>query len=333
MILWKMDYFTLMAYHLQRPPKGILILKGQRESIDKAWQAIVEQARLNPHMIYPLVVEGGEEMKRVAEWVDLTIKADDVQFIEYRNELRRSIGAVYGVMPIFQADIARGQGLANEGLQITVTNRVVEDYQSIYNGRVLDWLVKQLGIREWKLVLRPHEEKDLAAAIQRFSMRIQNARAMKELGFIVRMKETIDGIDFDFEEPPDKDEIATELAAYLRKQGIAISERDVMKLLLQLISGGKGATSPLSSVQSESGEGRIVGVVQGGNIVPISESQMEGEPEHQRPRMTEQRFEGEVPARRGKTTKKKVGRKKKRGRKKGSTKNGSNTKVHKETAT
>jgi len=202
MVLMKMDYFVLTSYHLQRTPKGILILRGNRESIAKAWKDLEEKARLNPNMVYPLAVEGTDltASKRVAEWIDMTVKSQEIDFIAYREELRRTIGALYGVQPIFQGDLSTGAGLTNQGLQITVTNRAVEMEQRLVNEKILKWICEQLGVSDWLIQLKPHEEKDLQAQIHRELMRIQKAERLVALGYKAKMKETEDGIDFDFEE-------------------------------------------------------------------------------------------------------------------------------------
>jgi hypothetical protein len=90
--LIKMDFFILTAYHLERPPKGVLVLRGQMESIQKAWHRLQEEARNNPHMIYPFVVEGADKAPRIAEWIDLSFSAKDIEFIQYREEIRRTVG-------------------------------------------------------------------------------------------------------------------------------------------------------------------------------------------------------------------------------------------------
>jgi len=89
LILMKMDFFILQAYNLQRPPKGVLVMKGTRESIQKAWDKAKDEARMNPHMIYPIIIEPTDDTdtKTVAEWVDFSYKSTDVDMIEYRNEL------------------------------------------------------------------------------------------------------------------------------------------------------------------------------------------------------------------------------------------------------
>jgi hypothetical protein len=197
--LIKMDFFILTAYHLERPPKGVLVLRGQMESIQKAWHRLQEEARNNPHMIYPFVVEGADKAPRIAEWIDLSFSAKDIEFIQYREEIRRTTGSLWGVMPIFQGDTSAGVGLANEGLQIVVTNRAVEREQTLFNEKVLPWLMKQMGVSDWEYQLIPNEGRDVVARIQRETMRIANAERMAALGYRPVAIKTDDGIDFYYE--------------------------------------------------------------------------------------------------------------------------------------
>jgi hypothetical protein len=75
-------------------------------------------------------------------------------------------------MPIFQGDTSAGVGLANEGLQIVVTNRAVEREQTLFNEKVLPWLIRQMGVSDWEYQLIPNEGRDVVARIQRETMRI-----------------------------------------------------------------------------------------------------------------------------------------------------------------
>ncbi len=199
LLLMKMDRYMLAAYSLQRSPKGLLILRGRIDSIERAWEQLKQKAMENPNMIYPLVIEGASDDsgKRVVEWVDFGLKPDEMEWTEVRNEMRKQIGARFGVMPLFQGDLSIGGGLNNEGLQITVTNRTIETSQTVWNA-VLDWLSKQLGYSDWKFELAPNEEKDLKAEIERERMRIENARIMKDLGYEPVLVEGLDGIDFTY---------------------------------------------------------------------------------------------------------------------------------------
>ena len=225
-ILMKMDFFMLSAYHLERPPKGLLLMKGNRESIDKAWRRLQEEARTNPHMIYPLVVDGSKDIKNVMEWLDLTLKSDDINFIEFRDELRRTIGALWGVMPIFHGDTSAGMGLANEGLQILVTNRAVEVEQGIFNDKVFPWLCRNIGVTDWTYKCVPNEGRDQVAKLQREKMRIDNANALQAMGYIAEAKLTEDGIDFEIIDPETQEEVPSNTRMTFRKP---VSTREMQR--------------------------------------------------------------------------------------------------------
>lgn len=201
MILIKMDEYVLYSYSVRRPPAGLLIVRGNPSKVYKMWKRIEEERRKNPFSLIPFAIDNPNLMKstKPAEYIDMSYKADDINFIEYRNELRRSIGAVFGVMPLFQADYSTGVGLANEGLQITVTNRVLDMEQEMINNGLLAWITKQLNIDDYVIQLVPHEEKDMKARIERELLRIQKAKGMKELGYKAIKIDTEDGIDFKFE--------------------------------------------------------------------------------------------------------------------------------------
>ena len=203
LILLKMDYFVLTAYHLQRPPKMLLFIKMNPETVEKAWKKAMLEAERNPHMIYPFAVEGLKDVKNIVEKVDLSIKPADVDFIQYREELRKSIGAAWGVMPIFTGE-SGGQGLGNEGIQILVTNRTVKVEQQLFNEKILPWLCKTIGIRDWLIQLVPNEGRDIVARIQREQMRLQIAQQMNALGYKPVAKMTEDGLDFDYFEVTDE---------------------------------------------------------------------------------------------------------------------------------
>ena len=121
---------------------------------------------------------------------------EEMQFIEMRNEFVAKIGAVYGVMPLFQGDLSQSGGLNNEGLQITVTNRAVEDGQGVFNDGYYTWLLEQLEITDYTLTLEPSEEKDEMADQQLMQAKIQNATLMQGMGYEVTLNEDQ---EFEFE--------------------------------------------------------------------------------------------------------------------------------------
>jgi len=133
----------------------------QNLSVLKAiWQSLKEEAKKDPHSISPMILENKEGVGKAVEWINLMNPLQDMQFIESRNEMRRQIGAIYGVMPLFSGDISQAGGLNNESQQLTVTNRSVELGQKIYNEKVFPWILKQFKINTYELELLEPEEKD-----------------------------------------------------------------------------------------------------------------------------------------------------------------------------
>ncbi len=115
--------------------------------------------------------------------------------------------SIYGVMPLFQADLSGSGGLNNEGLQITVTNRAIQDGQGVFNEGFYPWLLEQLGVTDYKLILNPSEEKDEMAEQQLIAQKMTNAKLMQSMGFDIIFNEEE---DFEFEpteevvEPPEQ---------------------------------------------------------------------------------------------------------------------------------
>ena len=297
MILMRMDYYVFTAYQLQRPPQGVLVIKGREEEVYRQWQFLMEVARNNPHMIWPLVLPVDEKTAKakLIEWLDLSYKAQDIDFIQYREEIWRKVGAIWGVMPLFQADLSTGSGLANQGLQLTVTNRAVEKEQSIFNNKVLRWLVKQLGVTDWIIQLRPHEEKDLKAQIEREMMRTDLAYKVKGLGYQPVMKEGPDGIDWKFVPMSAEEMLRNALKEYAKEKGLRDEQISEILSMIENFNNEEKINEVVENSNDETDE--IVGVVgEGGKVEPAKDNgRMEaphGAPEGWVTRAENQGFEG-----------------------------------------
>lgn len=206
--LMNQDKYIMDYYAKQRPPRGLLFVNTSNvSSLKKAWGVMLEMFKQNPHMIPPIAVENDKGTKgKFVEFIDFMRTLDEMQFIEMRQEYRQVIGGLFGVMPIFQGDLSQGGGLNNEGLEITITNRAMEFGQGIWNNEVYPWIMKQLGITDYKLELNPSEEKDEAADIDLKIKKATLAQSMQAIGYDVTY--TDEG-EFEFD-PVDEPIIAPE---------------------------------------------------------------------------------------------------------------------------
>ncbi len=179
-----MDKYIMELYDGQRPPKaGLFFQTSNQAGLKAAWDDAKQRADENPHM--PIVmavpdgVAGGESF---VKFIDFMKGLDELQHTDMRNEYRRQMGAVYGVEPVFQGDISTSGGLNNEGLQVTVTNRVVEFGQSIYNTHFWPGVLNAMGALGWIAHWNPNEEQDEMAAIQRQTASLDNGAKAVSLG-------------------------------------------------------------------------------------------------------------------------------------------------------
>ncbi len=182
--LMHQDKYIKDYYTKQRPPRGLLFVKTPNmSSLQKSWKWMLDMFKINPHMIPPIAIEGEKQGNQFVQFIDFMKSLDEMQFTSTRDEYRRTIGATYGVQPIYQNDVSTSGGLNNEGLQITVTNRAVEDGQNMYNTGYYPWVAKQLEVTDYIIELEPSEEQDEMAELERKSVEIQNARMMQAMGF------------------------------------------------------------------------------------------------------------------------------------------------------
>ena len=182
--LQQQDKYIMELYEGKRPPKGLLVFNTtNRDSLSDAWSEMLKRAKENPHLPAIIGMENKTNGSKVVDFIDFMKSLDELQYTEQREEFRRVLGAMYGVSPVFQADVSTGGGLNNEGLQITVTNDAIQDGQkNNYNTKILKRIVKELGASGWSLLLRPSEEQDEMARLVKQEQSLRNAELASRLG-------------------------------------------------------------------------------------------------------------------------------------------------------
>lgn len=182
LVLITQDDFIRKYYGDNKPPKGFMIFNTDNPSgLSKIMDEIRVKSAQNPHEIFPIPMHN-KSGARTVEYIDMSRTMQEMQYTENRNEFRNQIGAVYGVSPVFQNDISTSGGLNNEGLQITVTNRAIEDIQTMFNEHILPFVYNQLGITEWTITLNPSEEEDESFKLDLEFKELQNIKTRLEMG-------------------------------------------------------------------------------------------------------------------------------------------------------
>lgn len=202
--LMQMDRFLMTNYARGRSPRGFLAIRGTNfESLKAAWETLKEETRKDPHSINPMLIQDDKGSGNIAEFVDLMKPLTEMQYVESRNEMRRTIGGLYGVMPLFSGDIQQSGGLNNESTQFAVTNRAIEESQKIYNEKVFPWILETFGITDYQVVLAEPEERDEIEDVKRIAIKMENAVRMNQMGFDVTWNEEEE--EFTFSDKPTKE--------------------------------------------------------------------------------------------------------------------------------
>jgi len=184
MALSHMDEYIRKYFDKMRPPKGLLIIASRNyETFRKSWNALEQRAIEDPYMIHPLMVESEKGGRNMAQWLDFTGSLKELEFVAIRKELRQIIAASYGVLPLYYGEMPSGWN--QEGLQVTITNRMVSWSQSFLAKGFMDPLAKELGVTDWILRLKEGEETDRLREIQTEGVEIDNMTKLQQMGFEV----------------------------------------------------------------------------------------------------------------------------------------------------
>ena len=189
MSLSHMDEYIRKYFDKMRPPRGLLVIASRNyETFRKAWHSLEQRAIEDPYMIHPLLVESDKGGRQMAQWIDFTGSLKELQFIEIRKELRQIIGAAFGVLPLYFGELP--SGWANEGMQVTITNRAIKWGQDFLRSHIFDRLAREMQVFDWSLQLKEGEEADELRDLEIEAQEIQNNATLQQMGFNVKRDHT-----------------------------------------------------------------------------------------------------------------------------------------------
>ena len=183
MTLTAMDNYMYTAYQKRRTPKGIIsVTTDNLESMKSFWKTVDEKMERDPHYVPKVGIESASGRGGV-NWVKFMDTLEEMQYISVRDEMRNRIAAFYGVSAVFMIDNGKSGGLNNEGMQILVTNRAVEYGQKVFTDVIFPRMLREMGVKDWKMTLYPNEEEDEITRLRRDEMEANLAQRMMMLGY------------------------------------------------------------------------------------------------------------------------------------------------------
>jgi hypothetical protein len=178
--LWAYHYIekrTRAFYEQARAPGIMFIPTTNQDQLISTWLNMVEQIKQDPYTIP--VIGTAESAPTQANFIRL-LEDPNPNLIAVKAELRERISSRWGVTVTFVNDT--GPTADSKNL-ITVTDRTIGNKQNFYNSRLFKWIARQCHIKEHSLKCNPHVQQNELSKEQLFSMRVQNARGMLEMGY------------------------------------------------------------------------------------------------------------------------------------------------------
>ena len=204
-LLHQMQSWLWEHYALRRNPRVIVGLKGAKLNwVTTLANYLRSVAQTDPEAI-PMVGMPSES----DGWhvLDLDKPPKELQFVETRRTLASEAGAVWQVTPNYLQEPASG-GLAQEGLQVSMTEDVIHEGQQCYNDKPFPVLVEQdltrihPGIIDFELRLVPTREEDQARTDAQRKAAVEEATAMRAMGYEVKIEEQETKLRFSYSGTP-----------------------------------------------------------------------------------------------------------------------------------
>jgi len=207
--LTNMAEYIYRSYTEQHLPKGVLAIKTSNpDSAFEFWRDVDDKLRKDPHYIPKMFIEGeGQGSGSGMEFVKFMDTLEEMQYTPIRDEIRRTIAAMYGVTNIFMGDMGGVGGLNAESEQIQITNMSAESAMVIYNDTIIPKLMKWLNIQDWQYKLNSPFEEDNSIKLNEDIMKSQIAQSMLMMGFDVELDTTSKGLEFKYSGKAQKPEM------------------------------------------------------------------------------------------------------------------------------
>ena len=218
-----MDRFLYRYFFERRAPTGMIMTYTDDPQSLETERARVEAKMAEDPTYLPWIAVSQRTGRGRTDFVKLFHTLQEMDYLPVRNEIRDRIAAVYGVPQLYMNVIEGVGGISGQTQQLKVFNDVIQADQKLYNDLVFLKLMKAFGITDWRLELRPPEEKVEGQILQLAQQKVQIAAEMLQMGFKVELKpecEDMETLDFSF-------------------SGKAISQQEQMEAMQQAQAGAQ----------------------------------------------------------------------------------------------
>lgn len=197
-----MERFMKAYYDEMRMPRSAGFIPTRNSSqVQEVFKDAEDKNVAQRGQHFPIFTFDPGESRVPIQVVELAKLPAEMQYMEFMDFCYRRIGAAFDVQPVFLGEVSAG-GLQNQGpVQWEVSNLGARKAQAIYNNRVLPWILKLLGVKQWKLKLKEPQDRDERKYWDTETAKLNYAMGMQSLGFRI-IGRNPDGT-FEFSSLPD----------------------------------------------------------------------------------------------------------------------------------
>ena len=196
-----MDRFLYRYFFERKAPTGMILTYTDDPQSLEVERARVESKMMEDPTYMPWVAVSQKTGRGRTDFVRLFHTLHEMDYIPVRNEIRDRISAMYGVPQMYMNVMEGVGGISGQTQQLKVFSDVIQADQRMYNEKVFPILLKAFGITDWKLQLRPPEEKVEGEILQLATQKVNIASQMRMMGFDIELKpecKDISTLDFTF---------------------------------------------------------------------------------------------------------------------------------------
>ena len=196
-----MDRFLYRYFFERKAPTGIILTYTDDPQSLETERARIESRMMEDPTYMPWVAVSSRTNRGRTDFVRLFHTLQEMDYLPVRNEIRDRIAAIYGVPQMYMNVMEGLGGISGETQQLKVFSNVIQSDQRLFNEKIFPAILKAFGITDWKIELRPPEEKVEGMILQLAQQRVMMATQMLGMGFEVKLKpgaKDFDTLDFTF---------------------------------------------------------------------------------------------------------------------------------------
>ena len=193
---WYYRYF----YERRIPPGLVITYTDDPESLETEIERMKLQMLEDPNT-FPWIAAAARTQRGRTDFVKLGYTFEEMDSVSIRQEIRERVGMLWGVTPMQQGDSrAGGSSLSRENAQTSMYHELIEWYQTVLDNGVLDKLLEQLGVTDWKRMLATPYGKTDQERLELDKLTVDVATAIQNLGYKPILDKESDMAKFDYEE-------------------------------------------------------------------------------------------------------------------------------------